>query len=433
MLPEILGQPGALSLLENFLDSQSPGDKYGGEQNAQEIRSAPPGRTVLLQGEKGTGKFTAAVRFARSVLGVNPFFSPDFLFYRNDDYFLKTRFFLKNLKNQALQPRLAEYFSGVLGRLSQAVALGEVGKSGLKFRKNPAAKSESYQLPDFQTDLERILLSENPVSALQDMDAAMKENLSSVSEEISKKKRVPIDFIRSVIAFHSLKSSSGRRITVIGDFDNATEEAQNAALKLFEEPAPGSWILLTSARPDSLLPTILSRCVRISFQALTPRLLESVLGIPAPERARTTADVLEDTVHQYTRKAREKVAEFFTQIAPRIQYENRVFEFIESVSDSGALQLRFLDELAEFLRGVFLARQSRIRGSDLTGFLAPEYREACARAAGASLTAELKELSASVADAAEGIRHRNLSGAAVLPAVLIDAARWYQKRTKSPA
>jgi DNA polymerase-3 subunit delta' len=45
--------------------------------------------------------------------------------------------------------------------------------------------------------------------------------------------------------------------------------AQNALLKTLEEPPSASVFLLVSSKPDALLPTVLSRCPRLRFAALS--------------------------------------------------------------------------------------------------------------------------------------------------------------------
>lgn len=51
-----------------------------------------------------------------------------------------------------------------------------------------------------------------------------------------------------------------QRIILIVDAQRLTGEAQNALLKLLEEPPAGSLLLLTANSPEVLLPTIISRC-----------------------------------------------------------------------------------------------------------------------------------------------------------------------------
>ena len=66
-------------------------------------------------------------------------------------------------------------------------------------------------------------------------------------------------------------------------FPSFQPEAANALLKTLEEPRPNVHFILTSERPDSLLPTIRSRCQRIRFARLPDAVLRDVLqsqGMP---------------------------------------------------------------------------------------------------------------------------------------------------------
>jgi DNA polymerase-3 subunit delta' len=54
-------------------------------------------------------------------------------------------------------------------------------------------------------------------------------------------------------------------------------EAANALLKTLEEPRPQLHFVLTSDRPERLLPTIRSRCQRVRFAALPPAALHTIL------------------------------------------------------------------------------------------------------------------------------------------------------------
>jgi hypothetical protein len=139
---------------------------------------------------------------------------------------------------------------------------------------------------------------------------------------------------------------------------------------------------------------------------------------------------MEDAVYRYSEKAKGHVREFFTQVAPRIQRENRVFSFIDGITsgDSNKLPVLFLEELASFLRGVFIARQSLLRSKDLSAFADPEYADIAAGLAEKTDTAELKDLTEEIGEAVRGIRYGNITDAVVLPNILIDLARWYQRR-----
>jgi len=69
--------------------------------------------------------------------------------------------------------------------------------------------------------------------------------------------------------------SGGMRVLLLGDVTFATAEAANAMLKFLEEPPKGVLILLTTAAPGRLLPTIRSRTIEINFPLLsTPEIRE---------------------------------------------------------------------------------------------------------------------------------------------------------------
>lgn len=57
---------------------------------------------------------------------------------------------------------------------------------------------------------------------------------------------------------------SGKAI-IIHDAHTLTPEAQNALLKVLEEPPPQTYIILATENKDAILPTILSRCAIIDL------------------------------------------------------------------------------------------------------------------------------------------------------------------------
>lgn len=59
--------------------------------------------------------------------------------------------------------------------------------------------------------------------------------------------------------------SGGWKVGVLVSADRITREAANAFLKILEEPPPRTMFLLLTDEPDSILPTIISRCQRIDL------------------------------------------------------------------------------------------------------------------------------------------------------------------------
>ncbi|MCA9048881.1 MAG: DNA polymerase III subunit delta' [Planctomycetaceae bacterium] len=94
--------------------------------------------------------------------------------------------------------------------------------------------------------------------------------------------------------------SSERRVAVINDAALMTTEAANALLKTLEEPPADSLILLVSDAPDSLLPTIRSRCQTVRFFPLSRPDVEAILLseqlAESEQEARTVAGLSEGSL-----------------------------------------------------------------------------------------------------------------------------------------
>lgn len=87
---------------------------------------------------------------------------------------------------------------------------------------------------------------------------------------IEGEKLINIDKIRDAIKFSSIKAFSGeQKILIINNAHNMNEEAQNALLKLLEEPVKNDYIILVTHKKYNLLSTILSRLIEFSFKSLT--------------------------------------------------------------------------------------------------------------------------------------------------------------------
>jgi DNA polymerase-3 subunit delta' len=98
------------------------------------------------------------------------------------------------------------------------------------------------------------------------------------------------DRVIDVVGYRPFEAQ--RRVFVIDPADEMTIEAQDALLKTLEEPPPSTMIVLVTAYPDTLLPTIQSRCRRLRFGLLAERDVVAVLvdrcGV-APDAARRLA------------------------------------------------------------------------------------------------------------------------------------------------
>lgn len=94
------------------------------------------------------------------------------------------------------------------------------------------------------------------------------------------KPNIPIEAIRELQKFLLLKTTGTgniRRTVIIEDAHRMTIEAQNAFLKLLEEPPADTLIVLTAVSPRLLLPTILSRTQHITINVPTEEQLRPLM------------------------------------------------------------------------------------------------------------------------------------------------------------
>jgi hypothetical protein len=68
-----------------------------------------------------------------------------------------------------------------------------------------------------------------------------------------------------------------KRVVLILEADRMTDPAANCFLKTLEEPPIDTFFVLTSSRPDYLLPTIRSRCRTVPFTYLSRTQVQSVI------------------------------------------------------------------------------------------------------------------------------------------------------------
>ncbi len=93
------------------------------------------------------------------------------------------------------------------------------------------------------------------------------------------KRLLGVDAVReSVVRLANLRPSSGRwRVFIIPAVERMTPNTVNALLKTLEEPPEGVVLVLTSAEPEHLLPTLLSRCQIVTMHTLNVETIERVL------------------------------------------------------------------------------------------------------------------------------------------------------------
>ncbi|MCE5197260.1 MAG: DNA polymerase III subunit delta' [Negativicutes bacterium] len=105
------------------------------------------------------------------------------------------------------------------------------------------------------------------------------------------KSGISIEQIRQLQPLMAHRPYEGRRrVVVIDPIDKLEAPAANALLKLLEEPAADNLLILISHQPESILPTVRSRCQMIRFLPLSEAIIRQILqqkhpGLRIPETA----------------------------------------------------------------------------------------------------------------------------------------------------
>ncbi len=187
------------------------------------------------------------------------------------------------------------------------------------------------------------------------------------------KSTLSVDEIRRTQAFFGLTAAGGGwRIAIVDPAEDMNISAANALLKTLEEPPQKSLLLLVCNAPGKLLPTIRSRCRKISLKPLDTSDLAMALGslYGSTDRFEKEMNLICALAEGSVRKAIQLIEggglknyrSFLSLLDnPASQPTNwpAIHNFAEKLSTKAASEtyLMFLDQLSGFL-----AR--RVRGQD---------------------------------------------------------------------
>lgn len=91
-----------------------------------------------------------------------------------------------------------------------------------------------------------------------------------VDDKGREKAEIGVNQIRQLVAeAHVLPNEAERKIYIIEQAEKLNKEAQNAALKLLEEPPARLVLALCTSNAGALLPTVRSRCIELNVSART--------------------------------------------------------------------------------------------------------------------------------------------------------------------
>jgi len=104
---------------------------------------------------------------------------------------------------------------------------------------------------------------------------------------------IVVDDAREIAQFFRLTAAEGGwRIVIVDGAEEMNRNAANALLKILEEPPQQALLLLVSHSPGLLLPTIRSRCRRLSLAPLAQPVVIQLAGRYRPDLAQPEAAAL---------------------------------------------------------------------------------------------------------------------------------------------
>jgi len=165
-------------------------------------------------------------------------------------------------------------FRGVIGHkglveaLKNAVAGGRISHAYL-FAGDPGS-GKKFLATTFAAALECEGEGERPCMKCRSCRKALSRNHPDISLLVPEKPDViSVGEIRELTAQAAVKPYEGKyKIFIINDAEKMNQQAQNALLKTLEEPPAYMVLMLLANRPEQLLPTIASRCVRLDVETV---------------------------------------------------------------------------------------------------------------------------------------------------------------------
>ena len=190
-----------------------------------------------------------------------------------------------------------------LGRLPHAILLcgpRGIGKATLAFRfaRFLLMKSSDVSPEISGSTTDSSLATDAASSVFRRVASGGHADLLTIERAYDPRRRrlrseIIVEDTREIAGFFRLTSAEeGWRIVVIDGAEEMNRNAANALLKILEEPPRRGLLLLVSHHPGRLLPTIRSRCRRLSLTALARPILARLLEHYRPELEKGEAEAL---------------------------------------------------------------------------------------------------------------------------------------------
>jgi len=188
-------------------------------------------------------------------------------------------------------------------------------------------------------------------------------------EPLAGKKDISIEQVRALEKELNYRAFSGqKKIAIIDPAASMNFSAQNALLKTLEEPPAGSMLILIATSAGGLLPTLLSRCLRLTFTPLTEadvtRHLVERKRMSA-ERAKLLASISLGSLGRALSPEMDEVGQkraAWVDALAAARVSGGWASFAEELAKDRTETLQFLDWLAEWYRDVLVYQATQGSG-----------------------------------------------------------------------
>ncbi len=238
------------------------------------------------------------------------------------------------------------------------------------------------------------------------------------------KKEIGIQQIREIEKELNFRAFSGRKVVIIDPAVLMSLSAQNALLKTLEEPPGDSLLLLVASSSGSLLPTVRSRCLHLSFGPLPRELIADFLAdreTMTRDDARFAAAMSMGSLGAALELDREELSEqrrSWIDLMSSLTLGNyrAALDAAEALSGSREESLRFLTWVETWYRDLLVHRLTRETNDLINVDMLPQIQRQ-------SGTAKLNRLLGSLSQIAGATTRiqRNLNRRMVLEALFIGA------------
>lgn len=209
------------------------------------------------------------------------------------------------------QDFLASFYQGVLPHAMTFCGIEGIGKTTMAFRLArfllKHGKQDITQDGLFADDLPQTKLSSLGVSrdepVFRRVASGGHADLLHIHRQFNKDKgkqdsSLKVNELRKIEPFLRRTSSEGGwRIVIVEDADMMNRNAQNAILKILEEPPKQVLIILVAHRPGKLISTIHSRARQVHFDPLSSQVISELIeknGVYLSEEDKETLAILSD-------------------------------------------------------------------------------------------------------------------------------------------